>query len=160
MTLRPTVIILEKDVIELSSSLWASPVVLVKKKDGSYLFCINNRKLNKVMEKDSYPLSWIDDTLDSLAGARCFSTLDLDSSYWQVGLTKEAKKKTAFVTSQGLYQFRVLPFGLCNSSVTFEILMERILQGLTWEILLAFLDDVIIFTRSIAELWKDWVLSS
>ena len=70
--------------------------------------------------KDSYPLPRIDDTLDALARARCFSTLDLASGYWQVGLTKDAKEETAFATSQGLYQFKVFPFGLCNAPSTFE----------------------------------------
>ena len=142
---------LEKDVIEPSNSPWASPVVLVKKKDSSYRFCIDYRKLNNITVKDSYPLPRIDDTLDSLAGARCFSTLDLASGYWQVGLTEEAKEKTAFITSQGLYQFKVLPFGLCNAPSTFERLMDRVLQGLRWQILLVYLDDVIIFSRTIQE---------
>ena len=77
--------------------------------------CMDYRKLNRVTIKESYPLPRIDDTLDALAGARCFSTLDLASGYWQVGLTEDAKEKTAFVTSQGLHQYKVLPFGLCNA---------------------------------------------
>ena len=79
----------------------------MKKKDGSYQFCIDYRKLNNVMVKDNYPLPRIDYTLDFLAGARCFSILDLASRYLQMGLTEEAKEKTAFVTPQGLYQFKV-----------------------------------------------------
>ena len=78
------------------------------KEDESYWFCIDYRKLNNDMVKeDSYPLPRIDDMLTSLARARCFSTLDLASEYWQVGFTEEAKEKTAFVISQGLYQFKV-----------------------------------------------------
>lgn len=142
---------LDRDVIEPSASPWASPVVLVRKKDGSYRFCVDYRRLNNVTVKDSYPLPRIDDTLDSLAGAKCFTTLDLASGYWQVGLKDEAKEKTAFTTSQGLYQFKVLPFGLCNAPSTFERLMERILQGLRWQILLVYLDDVIVFSSSIQE---------
>ena len=96
---------MNRDVIEPSSSPWASPVVLAKKKDELYRFCVDYRKLNNVTIKDSYSLPRIDDTLDALAGARCFSTLDLVGGYWQVGLTQDAKEKTVFATSQGLYQF-------------------------------------------------------
>ena len=99
---------IEKDVIEPSSSPWASPVVLVIKKDGTYQFCVDYRKLNSVTMKDSYPLPRIDDMLDALVGARCFSTLDLASGYWQIGVTEDAKEKTVFATSQGLYQFKVV----------------------------------------------------
>ena len=142
---------MKRGAIEPSSSLWASPVFLVKKNDDTYQFCVDYRKLNSLTIKDSCPLPRIDDTFDALAGARCFSTLDLASGYWQVGLTKDAKEKTAFATSQGLYQFKVLPFGLCNASSTFERLMERVLQGLRWQMLLVYLDDMIIFSRSVEE---------
>ena len=79
---------------------------------------------------DAYPLPRIDDTLDMLAGKRWFSTLDLASGYWQVSLSPEARCKTAFATHSGLFQFRVMPFGLCNAPATFERLMDRVLQGL------------------------------
>ena len=80
--------------------------------------------------KDAYPLPRIDDTLDMLAGKQWFSTLDLASGYWQVSLSQEARVKTAFATHSGLFQFRVMPFGLCNAPATFERLMDRVLQGL------------------------------
>ena len=136
---------LQRDVTDPSSSRWASTVIIVKKKDRSYRFCVDYWKLNNVTVKDSYPLPTIDDTLDSLA--KCFSTLDLASGYWQVGLKDEVKLKTAFTTYQGLYQFKVLPFGLCNAPSTFQWLMERVLQGLCWQMLSVYIDDFIIFSR-------------
>ncbi|GFX28126.1 hypothetical protein TNCV_424531 [Trichonephila clavipes] len=91
------------DVIEPWSSSWASPIVLVRKKDGSTRFCVDYRRLNDVTKKDSYPLPKIDDTLDTFAGNTWFSTLDLKSGYWQVELHPDDKEKTAFTTGQGLW---------------------------------------------------------
>ena len=95
--------------------------------------------------KDAYPLLKIDDTLDMLAGKQWFSTLDLASGYWQVSLSREARVKTAFETPSGLFQFRVMPLGLCNAPATFERLMDRVLQGLQWSRCLVYLDDIIFF---------------
>ena len=118
--------------IEASDSPWSSPVVLVTKKDGGTRFCVDYRQLNDATIKDAYPLPRIDDTLDMLAGKQWFSTLDLASGYWQVSLSQAARAKTAFATHSGLFQFRVMPFGLCNAPATFERLMDRVLQGLRW----------------------------
>ena len=128
--------------IEPSESQWSAPVVLVTKKDGGTRFCVDYRKLNLATVKDAYPLPRIDDTLDMLAGKRWFSTLDLASGYW---LSPEARCKTAFATHSGLFQFRVMPFGLCNAPATFERLMDRVLQGLRWSRSLVYLDDIISF---------------
>ena len=140
---------LKDDVIEPSNSPWASPVVLVRKKDGSLRYCIDYRKLNAVTRKDSYPLPRIDDSLDTLKSAKYFSTLDLASGYWQIELTDEAKEKSAFCTTSGLYQFRVMPFGLTNAPATFQRLMERVLAGLQWKICLVYIDDIIIFSSTV-----------
>ena len=138
-------------VIESSSSAWASPVVLVKKKDGSVRFCVDYRRLNDITEKDAYPLPRVDNNLDALAGAKVFSTLDLTSGYWQVEMDPEDAGKTAFCTRYGLYQWRVMPFGLCNAPSTFERLMEKVLAGLQWKIALLYLDDVIVFSSTVEQ---------
>ena len=131
--------------IEASDSPWSSPVVSVTKKDGGTRFCVDYRQLNDATIKDAYPLPRIDDTLDMLAGKQWFSTLDLASGYWQVSLSRAARAKTAFATHSGLFQFRVMPFGLCNAPATFERLMDRVLLGLRWSRCLVYLDDIISF---------------
>ena len=101
--------------------------------------------------KDAYPLPRVDDNLDTLAGARYFSTLDLASGYWQVEMDPKDAEKTAFCTRYGLYQWRVMPFGLCNAPSTFERLMERVLAGLQWKVALLYLDDVIVFSATVEQ---------
>ena len=125
--------------------------MLVTKKDGSRRFCFDYRVLNNLTVKDSYPLPRIDDTLDALTGARWFSTLDLKSGYHQVEVTEEDKAKTAFSFGQGLWQFTVMPCGLCNAAGCFERLMERVLEGLHWKTALVYLDDIIVFGDTFEE---------
>ena len=135
---------LRNDTIQPSSSPWASPIVLVQKKDGSFRFCVDYRKLNAVTRKDAYPLPRIDDTLDTLSGAHWFTTLDLISGYWQVEVEPADREKTAFCTPEGLFEFKVMPFGLCNAPATFQRLMNSALSGLHGNSCLVYLDDVII----------------
>ena len=136
--------LLEKGLIEPSSGAWSSPVVLVRKKDDSWRFCIDYRRLNAVTKQDAYPIPRIDESLDALAGSKLFSTLDLTSGYWQVPLDPDAQEKSAFATRSGLWKWKVLPFGLTSAPATFQRLMERVLKGLHWKTLLLYLDDVIV----------------
>ena len=99
-------------VIEPSMSPWSSAVVMVRKKDGSHRFCVDYRHLSSVTKADTYPLPRIDDLLDQLGCCKFFSTLDLASGYWQIRVDPQSQEKTAFVTPQGLYEFKVMPFAL------------------------------------------------
>ena len=101
--------------------------------------------------KDAYPLPCVDDILETLAGSQLFSTLDLASGYWQVEVKPEDREKTAFITSEGLYEFNVLPFGLCNGPATFQRLMNILLAGIQWHDCLVYLDDIIVLGRSFSE---------
>ena len=142
---------LDQGVVVPSASPWASPIVLVAKKDGSTRFCMDYRKLNAVTKLDVYPLPRIDDSLDLLADAKFFTSLDLASGYWQVGMREESREKTAFTTHAGLFEFTVMPFGLCNAPATFQRLMENVLMGLTREKCIVYLDDVLVLGRTFSE---------
>ena len=136
---------LKEGVIEESSSPWCSPIVLAKKKDGSFRFCVDLRAVNAVTQSLPIPLPRVDESLDSLAGAKLFSTLDMASGYWQVNLAEKDREKTAFSTGKGLHQFRAMPFGLKNAGATFQRLMELVLAGLDTKSCLVYIDDIIVF---------------
>ena len=142
---------IDQGVIRPSKSPWASPVVLVRKKDNSVRWCIDYRRLNEVTLKDAYPLPRIDMCLDCLASATIFSCLDLQSGYWQIELEDKDQPKTAFITKYGLYEYTKMPFGLCNAPSTFQRCMELIFRGLQWQTLLIYLDDIIILSSDMDE---------
>ena len=139
---------LEAGVIEHSNSPWASPVVLVKKKDGNWRFCVDYRKVNAITKKDVYPLPRVEDALSKLEGSFFFSLMDLQMGYWQIGVRPEDRAKTAFITADGLFQFKVMPFGLVNAPSTFQRMMDVMLAGLKWNACLVYLDDVVVFAPS------------
>lgn len=143
---------LEAGVARRSHSSWASPIVMVRKKDGTYRLCIDYRALNDATIKDAYPLPRIQDTLDTLSTAKWFTTLDLASGYWQVELTPRARKAAAFCSRKGLFEWNVMPFGLCNAPATFQRLMDRVLAGMQWETCLVYLDDIIVLGRDVPEM--------
>ena len=117
---------LDQGIVKNSNSPWESPVILVAKKDGSTRFCVDYRRLNSVTRMDTFPLPQVDDFLDLLANTTYFSTLDLASGYWQVGIEPHSQPKTAFCSHSGLYKFTVMPFGLCNTPATFQSLTEAV----------------------------------
>ncbi|KAL0828840.1 hypothetical protein ABMA28_003751 [Loxostege sticticalis] len=143
--------LLDNDIIRPSTSPYASPIVLVRKKSGDIRMCIDYRALNKKTVKEKYPMPLIDDQIDTLAGNSFFTTLDLASGYYQVPIREDDKHKTAFVTPEGHYEFNRMPFGLANAPATFQRLMNQILGNARHGEALAYLDDVIIPSKSISE---------
>ncbi|GFV13512.1 hypothetical protein TNCV_2288551 [Trichonephila clavipes] len=139
---------LDEGIVQPSESPWSSPIVLVRKKDGSWRFCVDYRKLNSVTKKDVYPLPRIDDTLDCLKSAMFFSSMDLRFGYWQIEIDEADREKTAFFTPEGLYEFKVMPFGLCNAPATFERMMDNLLRHFKWTMCLCYLEDIIVFSET------------
>ena len=135
--------------IRRSTSPWASPVVLVRKKDGSLQFCIDLRKLNNQTIKDAQSLPRIEDSLNCLDGATIFTSLDLQSGYWQVEMTEASKPLTAFTVGPlGFIECAWMPFGLTNAPATFQHLMETCLGELHLKWCIIYLDDIIVFSKT------------
>ena len=147
--------LLSKGIIRESCSPWASPIVLVSKKDGSTRLCVDYRQLNKLTKPDAFPLPRIDDTIDSLHGCTLFTTLDLASGYWQIALDESDRCKSAFACPLGLYEFTVLPMGVSNGPATFQRVMERVLGDLLLSssspICRCFFDDILVATSSVSD---------
>ena len=140
---------LDGGAIRPSQSPWCNAVVLVWKKDGTLRFCINFRRLNAKTRKDSHPLPRGPETMESLVGARYFSTMDLKSGFWQVKMSEESRQYTAFtVGSLGIYEFLRMPYGLCNVPATFQRLMQNCLGKLNLQYALIYLDDVIVYSKT------------
>ena len=146
--------LLDAGQIESSTSPWSSPVLLVPKKDGGWRMCVDYRKVNAVTKKTSYPIPRTEDTFDYLLQAQWFSKMDAASGFWQVPMEQASKEKTAMITPDGLYHWKVMPFGLCNAPATFQRLMDAVLHGLKWKECLVYLDDILIFSKD----WEDHLL--
>ena len=143
--------LLKKDIITESTSPYAAPIVIVRKKDNSIRLCVDYRRLNDETIPDAFPLPRIDESFDLLAGAKYFSTLDLGSGYYQIAMAPEDREKTAFVCPHGSFEHKRLPMGLRSAPATFQRLMQTTLDELIFKSVLVYLDDIMIYSKTFEE---------
>ena len=137
--------LLDNDFIEPSQSEWSSPCILVPKPDGTFRMCTDYRKVNSVTKTDTFPIPRIDDCIEIIGQAKYVTKFDLLKGFWQIPLTNRAKEISAFVTPEGLYQYKVMPFGMKNCPATFQRFVNSLISNLTG--CKAYIDDAIIFSK-------------
>ena len=142
---------LKNDIIEESQSNWSSPCILVPKHDGGFCFCTDFRKVNDKTKSDSFPIPRIADCIDQIGNAKFVSTFDMLKGYWQVPLTQRAREISAFVTPSGLYQYKVMPFGMKNAPATFQRMVNKLVRDIDG--CEGYIDDVVIFSDN----WSDHI---
>lgn len=141
-------LLLQKQYIEASTSPYGAPILFVRKKEGGLRMVVDYRELNRLTVKNKYPMPRIDDTLDQLSGATVFTSLDLTSGYHQIRISDADAPKTAFRTPFGLYQWKVLPFGLTNAPATFQAAMNHIFGPMLNKFVLVYIDDILIYSKT------------
>ena len=139
--------LLERGFIQPSSSPYGSPILFVRKKDGTLRFCVDYRALNKLTVKNRYALPRVEELFDRLQGAKVYSKLDLESGYWQVRIREEDVPKSAFRTRYGHYEFKVMPFGLTSAPATFQAAMNDLFRQHLDEFVVVFLDDILVYSK-------------
>ena len=139
---------LNAGIVSPSCSPWCAPIVVVPKRDGTQRICIDYRRLNQSLVKDSFPLPRIEDLFATLGKAKYFSCLDLKSGYWQIELAPEDREKTAFCTRTQLLEFNVLPFGIASAPAIFQRMISTVLKGIDGKFAVAYLDDILVYSET------------
>jgi len=139
---------LRDGLIQPSHSPYSSPVLLVRKKDGTWLICVDYRALYAITVKDRFPIPTFDELLDDLHSAKWFSKLDLAQGFHQIRMASEDVNKTTFYTHHGYYEYLVMPFGLCNAPYTFQAMMNELLRPYLRRFVIIFFDDILVFSKT------------